>query len=45
MFNRLSLTARLTALYTLVSALVLIGLGVLWHWPPNAILLNSTGTT
>lgn len=29
MFGRLSLTARLTALYTLVSALVLIGLGVL----------------
>lgn len=29
MFGRLSLTARLTALYTLVSALVLVGLGVL----------------
>ncbi len=29
MFGRLSLTARLTALYTLVSALVLTGLGVL----------------
>ena len=29
MLGRLSLTARLTALYTLVSAVVLVGLGIL----------------